>query len=90
LVAVVFFVLPALILLVELLLFLVLLAIVAAVRSILRRPWTVEAVREGPEPSAKRWGVIGLRRSRRVVGEIADALERGAAVIEPADAIGLS
>jgi hypothetical protein len=90
LVVFVFFILPALILVVEVLLLLVLMALTVAARLLFGRPWTVEAAGEGGEPAVKRWGVIGLRRSRRVVAHVADALERGATIIEPADAIGLT
>jgi hypothetical protein len=86
----IFFVIPALIFLVELVLFIVAAALVAALRSILRRPWVVEAVREGPDPAIMRWKVVGFFRSRRVIDEIAQALELGQRAIEPLEAERLS
>ena len=40
------------------------------------RPWLVEARGSGSQPDLA-WRVAGRRRSRRVVGQIAEALERG-------------
>ena len=60
---------------------LVLLGVVAALailgRALLGRPWLVRARSlDGAEPPVA-WRVVGWRRSRRVIGEVADALVAG-------------
>jgi hypothetical protein len=73
----VFFVIPALIFLVELVLFVALASLLVFVNSLFRRPWIVVAEREGPEPQVMRWKAVGLLRSRRVIAEISEALAQG-------------
>lgn len=78
----IFFVIPALIFVAELVLFLVIASLLVFVNSLFRRPWIVEAARGGPERRIMRWKVVGLLRSRRVMGEIAEALAQGHRLIE--------
>lgn len=82
----VFLVIPALIFIVELVLFFALGSLVLFVNSLFRRPWIVEAVREHPERKVIRWRVVGLVRSRRVIIEIAEAVAHGQRHIELAEA----
>jgi hypothetical protein len=78
----IFFVFPILVFLVELLVFAVAVAAVVAVRVLLRRPWTVEAVAsEGG--IVRRWRAADLGTARRAVHQIAGALERGQRQIQP-------
>lgn len=81
-----FFVIPALIFLLELLVFLAVVSLLAFVNSLFRRAWIVEAVSGHAEPRMMRWRVVGLFRSRRVIDEIAQALEQGQSHIEPVEA----
>src|SRR5207247_2662592 len=83
---VIFLVIPALIFVVELLLFLAVGSVLVLVNSMFRRPWIVEAVRERPERRVLRWRVVGLLRSRRVIAEVAEALRSGQRHIEVHDA----
>lgn len=47
-------------------------------RVILRRPWTIYAVSELAEPIQEHtWRVVGWRRSRRLIDQVAESLERG-------------
>jgi hypothetical protein len=78
----IFFVIPALVFLVELVLFLVIASVVVFVNSLFRRPWIVVAAREVPEAQIIRWKVVGLLRSRRAMREIAEALSLGQRHIE--------
>jgi hypothetical protein len=70
----------ALILLFLSLVFLVLEAIVlAAAALVLGRPWTIEAVTNGPPPERREWRVRGWRASQRAVEEVAAQLRGGLA-----------
>lgn len=82
----IFFVIPALIFLVELLLFVGVVSLLVSVNSLFRRAWIVEALREEPERQAMRWRVVGFMRSRRVIEEIAQALQQGQRTIVPLEA----
>jgi hypothetical protein len=82
----IFFIIPALVFLVELILFLIAAFLVAFLRSVLRRSWVVEAVRDHPDAVIMRWRVVGFMRSRRVIDEIAQALQQGQRHIEPLEA----
>lgn len=83
---IIFLLIPALIFLAELLLFLAVASLLVFVNSLFRRAWIVEAVREEPEAQTMRWKVVGLLRSRRVIDEIAQALQQGQRHIEPLEA----
>jgi hypothetical protein len=82
----IFFIIPALIFLVELILFLIAAFLVAFLRSLLRRSWVVEAVRDDPDGAIMRWRVVGFMRSRRVIDEIAQGLQQGQRHIQPLEA----
>ena len=75
-VALVLFIVPALIFLFELLLVLALVCLGVAGRALLGRPWTVEARRVGGD-EALEWKVRGWRASDAKVTEVADQLEAG-------------
>ena len=79
----IFFVLPALIFILQLLIFITLLAVTLFLRTLLRRPWTVEAIRTGPDPRRMDWEVVGWWRSRRVIAEIAQSISLGHRRIQP-------
>jgi len=69
-----FFVLPALILILDVLLVLALAGLAMAARVLLRRPWIIEA----DSPSGHHeWRVVGWQAARRQVDEAARWLERG-------------
>ena len=65
------FLLPYVFLVLELLV----LPAVVLYRILFRKPWTIEARSDGER---RTWKVVGWRDSRRAVGEIARAIERGA------------
>lgn len=73
----VLFVVPVAVLLVEVLLVVVLVAAGGVARTLLGRPWIVEARTRGTSEHVETWEVRGWRRSREAVDEIADALEAG-------------
>ena len=75
-IALVLFVVPALIFLLELVLVLALVCLGAAGRVLLGRPWTVEARRVAGDEVLE-WRVRGWRASDAKVGEVADLLEAG-------------
>jgi hypothetical protein len=50
-------------------------------RALLQRPWVVQASPIGDGKSPLAWKVVGWRRSRRLIGEVAAQLESG---LEPA------
>jgi hypothetical protein len=79
----IFFVLPALLFVLQVLIFLALVAVSVLGRILLRRPWKIEAVRMGDPPQRLEWAVVGWLRSRRVLGEIAQSLSNGHRFIEP-------
>lgn len=79
----VFFVLPALFFLLQLLIFLVLLGATIVLRVVLRRPWVIDAAPLGADIPKMQWAVVGWWRSRRVIAEVAQALELGQRHIEP-------
>jgi hypothetical protein len=81
----VFFLIPALIFVVELVLFVALASLVLFVNSLFRRPWIVEAVQEQPVRRVMRWRVVGFLSSRRAIAEIAQALSQGQRHIEIQD-----
>lgn len=69
-------------------LFLLQLALVGLVilwREATGRPYIVEAREVRPAPSVRAWKVVGLRRSQRVIDEVAEAIRRGAEPL-PTDA----
>jgi hypothetical protein len=49
-------------------------------RVFLRRPWTVQAVRDGATGPARTWKVVGWRRSGRHVMDVAGAIASGRAL----------
>jgi len=60
------------------LVFLVLEAIVLALAALaLGRPWTIEAVTDGPPPERMAWKVRGWRASRRAIEDVAAQLRGG-------------
>jgi hypothetical protein len=69
-----FFVLPALVLVVDVLLLLLIAGLGVLARVFLRRPWVIEA-----ESSERRyeWGVVGWRAARREVDEAVQWLANG-------------
>jgi hypothetical protein len=70
--------LPAVVLLVELILVVVLVGAGVLVRVLFRRPWLIDAEVQGPEGQDRlTWAVVGYRRSSEAVEEIADQLRRG-------------
>ncbi len=73
----VLFVLPAFILLVELLIVATLVLGAVAVRVLFRRPWLVDAVSDDGQRLT--WKVVGYARSREVTHEFANLLGKGVA-----------
>jgi hypothetical protein len=67
---------PALFLLLDLIIILLIAAGGVAVRVLFRRPWKIEARTEGPHES-HHWGVVGLRASADAVHTVADAIAAG-------------
>jgi hypothetical protein len=53
---------------------------------LVRRPWLVEAERQGLDPPRRVWRVIGWRRSGRCIREVAAAIAQGRLDVEPAGA----
>jgi hypothetical protein len=51
-----------------------------------RRPWLVEAERQGLDPPRRAWRVTGWRRSGRCAREVAGAIAQGRLDVEPANA----
>jgi hypothetical protein len=82
----VFFVLPALVFLVQLVIFLVLLCVTLLLRILFRRPWIVDAIREGDASRRLEWDVVGWWRGRQVMVEIAQGISHGHSHIQPAGA----
>jgi len=78
----IFFVLPALLFVLQLLIFFALLFLTVFLRVVLHRPWIVEAFRvDGRD--RKEWAVMGWWRSRRVIDEVAQGISLGHRLIEP-------
>ncbi|MEA2453447.1 MAG: hypothetical protein QOG04_2157 [Actinomycetota bacterium] len=73
----VFFVIPAFVLLLEVVIVALLVISAIALRVLFRQPWLVDAVAD--EGTRLAWKVVGYRRSRRVVEEVAAQLQRGIA-----------
>jgi hypothetical protein len=82
----IFFVLPIAVFLIELVLFLGIALVAAAVRVLLHRPWVVEADTSGPPAQAMHWRVAGWAASGRAINEVAEALDLGHRAIQPSDA----
>jgi len=75
-----FLLLPLLLLLVDVVVVILLLALAIPVRVLLRRPWTVEASRRGPDGESTETvstHVVGWRNALRARDEIADKLRAG-------------
>jgi hypothetical protein len=72
-----FFVLPALIFLVDLLYLLLVAAIGIALRVLFRRPWNVVAETDGPPAERMVLPVVGFRASGAKVAELGSTIERG-------------
>jgi hypothetical protein len=53
---------------------------------LIRRPWLVEAERQGLDPPRRAWRVIGWRRSGQCAREVAGAIAQGRLDVEPANA----
>jgi hypothetical protein len=77
LVVVVFVVVPLLLFGVELIILGLVLAASIAGRTLLGRPWIIQAGPVDGDAQVMAWKVRGLRRSARVIGEVAVALEAG-------------
>lgn len=84
-IALVWFIVPALIFLLELLLVVAFVGLGVAGRVLFGRPWTVEAQRSGSD-EALEWKVRGWRASDAKVGEVADQLEAG---LTPPDGLAI-
>ena len=69
------FVLPAFVFLVEVLIVGVLVVGAIAIRVLLRQPWLVDAVAD--DHTHHTWKVVGYRKSRAVVDEVAALLQKG-------------
>ena len=54
--------------------------------ALIRRPWLVEAERQGLDPPRRAWRVIGWRRSGQCVREVARAIAQGRLDVQPANA----
>jgi hypothetical protein len=52
---------------------------------LIRRPWLVEAERQGLDPPRRAWRVIGWRRSGQCAREVARAIAQGRLDVEPAN-----
>lgn len=74
-VVVLLFVLPLFIFIVELLIVAVLVLASIAIRVLFRQPWLVDAVADDGTRLA--WKVVGYRKSRAVVDEVAALLQKG-------------
>jgi hypothetical protein len=79
----VFLFLPIAIFLLEVVLFVGLATLVAGVRMIFRRPWTVAAETQGPPPEQRRWRVVGWRASGRAVEDITEQIQLGYRAVHP-------
>jgi hypothetical protein len=71
------FVVPLLLALVDVLVIAALLVVGAVARTLLGRPWEVEARTAGPPPEERSWRLRGWRASDRAVEQVARGLERG-------------
>jgi hypothetical protein len=76
-------VIPLLLFGIELILLGLLLAAGIVGRTLLGRPWVVQAVPAGSRPSTLTWRVVGWRRSACLIEEVATSLEAG---LDPAPA----
>lgn len=83
LVVVAIVVIPLLLFGIELILLGLLLAAGIVGRTLLGRPWVVQAVPAGSSTSTLTWRVVGWRRSARLIEEVATSLEAG---LDPAPA----
>jgi hypothetical protein len=74
-----FLLLPLLLLMLDLVVVIILLALAIPARVLLRRPWTVEAVTDGPEGAERRFTTqtVGWRRALHVRDEIVQKLRDG-------------
>ena len=79
------FVLPAFILLVEVLIVAFLVLVATLIRVLFRQPWLVDAV--GDDGTHLTWKVIGYAKSRRAVEDIASLLGKGVASPTIPDAV---
>lgn len=59
----------------------VVLLLTLAAKFLLRRPWFVDAVSATQPP--RRWAVVGWRRSREMIDQLAKSLEAGVAFSSP-------
>jgi hypothetical protein len=71
------FLVPLLLALVDVLVIVAVLVVGAAARTLLGRPWEVEARTDGPPAEDRTWRVRGWRESDRAVGQVARSLELG-------------
>lgn len=76
-VVVVLVVIPLLLFGIELILLGAVIAVGVFARTLLGRPWIVEAMPLDGDAECLRWHVVGLRRSRRVIDEVAASLTAG-------------
>jgi hypothetical protein len=72
-----FFVFPALIFIVDLLLVFLIAVTGIATRVLFRRPWTIEAHTTDAPPERRGWAVVGWRASSRALELAADAIRTG-------------
>jgi hypothetical protein len=72
---------PLLLAVVDVVVLLLLLVVGGAARTLLGRPWEVEAHTAGPPPEARSWRVRRWRESSRAVEQVARRLELG---VDPA------
>lgn len=77
---------PVVALAIELVILLVLFLAALVARILFRRPWRIVARTKGPPQSYLAWDVVGWRASRRVLGEIAEALRAGECNPAPSEA----
>jgi hypothetical protein len=76
-------VVPLLLFGIELILLGLLVAIGIVARTLLGRPWVVQAIPQDEKTGTLTWPVVGWRRSARVIEEVAASLEAG---LDPAPA----
>lgn len=87
-----FFVLPALVFILDVLVVLMIAAGGIAARVLLRRPWIVEAEERGRVSEREEWLVVGRPAASRTIREVATALETGWPLnrISPTEAVRAS
>lgn len=80
------FVVPIFIFVAEITIVILAVVIGVVLRVVFRRPWLIDAVSSGGAPTELVWAVVGYRRSREAIDEIARQLEAGQEMPVAADA----